>query len=229
MPLDTSYDPTAFQLPMDFSTTYFLPPTLNQQATQQQTQRSYLVSQPHLSHQQQQQSQQQQQQQTGSNRQSSSSNVQTGSLPTSSSSIQSSSTSTTSSTAPKKAPTVPPGIFLPAAPPAQTAYSTAYSTTYGVPSSVSGQPQTSAATYSNPYDTEHMLTTAFMQLANAQQAQSPSGVYGSVTPPVQQQSQQQTHNNENKTMRYVHCNDYFHYLSFCLQNFFHFSSVIVLL
>jgi hypothetical protein len=45
-----------------------------------------------------------------------------------------------------------------------------------------------------------MFTNAFLQLTNAQQAQSPSGTYGSVTPPVQQQ---QTHNNnDNKTMKY---------------------------
>lgn len=94
-------------------------------------------------------------------------------------------------------------MFLTAAPPTPPAYSTAYSTTYGVPSSVSGQPQGSATAYSHPYDAEHMLASAFMQLANAQQAQSPSGVYGSVTPPVQQQSQQQSHTNENKAMRYI--------------------------
>lgn len=114
-------------------------------------------------------------------------------------------------------------MFVAPAPTTPPAYSTAYSTPYGVPSSVSGQPQGSAGTYSNPYDAEHMLTTAFMQLANAQQAQSPSGVYGSVTPPVQQQNQQQSHNNDNKTMRY----GFFHaHLLFeLLKNFF---SVIVL-
>jgi hypothetical protein len=97
-------------------------------------------------------------------------------------------------------------MFLSAAPPTQPAYSTAYSTTYGVPPSVGGQQQTGATTYSTPYDPEHIFTNAFMQqLTNAQQAQSPSGTYGSVTPPVQQQNQQQqqTHNNnDNKTMKY---------------------------
>jgi len=207
--LDTSYDPAAFQLPsIDFNTPYFMAPTINQQPPQQQqTQPRYLVSQPPLPQQQQPHShsqQQQQQQQTASNRQSSSANVQTTTLPTSSSSVPSSSTSTTTSTAPKKGPAVPPGIFLSTAPPTQSAYSNAYSTTYGIPPPVSGQQQTGAATYSTPYDPEHIFTNAFMQLASAQQAQSPSGTYGSVTPPVQQQNQQpQTHNNnENKTMKY---------------------------
>jgi hypothetical protein len=200
--LDTSYDPTAFQLPsIDFNAPYFMAPTMNQQPPQQQqTQPRYLVSQPPPPHQQQ-QSQQQQQQQTSSNRpQSSSTNVPTPSLPTSSSSVPSSSTTTTSSTAPKKGPAVPPGIFLSTPPASQPTYSTAYPATYGVPPSVGGQQQTGAATYSGPYDPEHMFTNAFLQLTNAQQAQSPSGTYGSVTPPVQQQ---QTHNNnDNKTMKY---------------------------
>jgi hypothetical protein len=201
--LDTSYDPAAFQLPsLDFNTPYFMAPTLNQQPQQPQTQQRYLVSQQPLPPQQQQQpqSQQQQQQQTASNRQPSSTNVQTA---TTSSSVPSSSTSTTSSTAPKKGPAVPPGMFLSTAPPTQPAYSNAYSTTYGVPPSVGGQQQPGATTYSTPYDPEHLFTNAFMQLANAQ-AQSPSGTYGSITPPVQQQNQQQqTHNNnDNKTMNY---------------------------
>ena len=96
----------------------------------------------------------------------------------------------TSSTATKKAPAVPPGMFPPTAPPP-------YSAGYGV------QQQTGAATYSTPYDTEHLFANAFMPLTNAQQTQSPSATYGSVTPPVQQQNQQQTNNNnDNKTMKY---------------------------
>jgi len=95
-------------------------------------------------------------------------------------------------------------MFVSTAPPTQPPYSSAYSAAYGVPPSVGGQQQTGTTTYSTPYDAEHLFTNAFMQLANAQQAQSPSGAYGSVTPPVQQQNQQQqTHNNnENKTMKY---------------------------
>ncbi|CAF2501260.1 unnamed protein product [Rotaria sp. Silwood2] len=197
VPLDTSYDPTPFQLPsMDFNASYFMAATMNQQQPpQQQTQPRYLVSQPAPPP--------QQQQQLSSNRQQSSTNVQTPPL-TSSSAVPPSSTSTTVTTAPKKGPAVPPGMFLSTAPPTQPAYSTAYSTTYGVPPSVGGQQQTGATTYSTPYDAEHLFQNPFMQLTNPQQAQSPSGTYGSVTPPVQQQNQQhQTHNNnDNKTMNY---------------------------
>ncbi|CAF0787518.1 unnamed protein product [Adineta steineri] len=201
VPLDNSYDPTAFQLPsIDFNTPYYMAAPMSQQPPQQQTQARYLVSQA-LPPQ-----QQQQQPQTSSNRQQSSGNVQTPPLPnsSSSSSVPSSSTSTTLPTAPKKGPAVPPGIFLSTAPPTQPAYSTAYSTTYGIPPPAGGQ-QTGAATYSTPYDAEHLFTNAFMQLTNAHQAQSPSGAYGSVTPPVQQQNQQQQqahNNNDNKTMNY---------------------------
>jgi hypothetical protein len=121
------------------------------------------------------------------NRQPSSTNVQT---------LSTSSVPPTS-TAAKKAPAVPPGIFPPTAPlPTQPAYSA----TYGIPPSVGGQQQTGGATYSAPYDAEHIFTNAFMQLANTQQTQSPSGTYGSVTPPVQQQ--QTNNNNDNKTMKY---------------------------
>ncbi|CAF3361715.1 unnamed protein product [Rotaria sp. Silwood1] len=193
VPLDTSYDPTPFPLTsMDFNTSYFMTAAMNQQPPQQ-TQPRYLLPQPAPPP----------QQQLSSNRQQSSTNVQTPPL-TTSSSVPPSSTSTTSSTAPKKGPAVPPGMFLSTAPPTQPAYSTAYSTTYGVPPSVGGQQQTGSTTYSTQYDTEHLFATPYMQLANAQQAQSPSGTYGSVTPPVQPQSQQhQTHNNnDNKTMNY---------------------------
>jgi hypothetical protein len=44
-----------------------------------------------------------------------------------------------------------------------------------------------------------------MQLTNPQQTQSPTGTYGSVTPPVQQQNQQQQQvhaNNDNKTINF---------------------------
>ncbi|CAF2824442.1 unnamed protein product [Rotaria sp. Silwood2] len=101
---------------------------------------------------------------------------------------------TTSTTTTKKAPAIPPGMF-PTGPPLNPA---AYSTTYGV------QQQTPGANYSTPYDNEHLFTNTFMQLANTQQAQSPSGTYGSVTPPVQPQNQQQqtNNNNDNKTMNY---------------------------
>ncbi len=104
----------------------------------------------------------------------------------------------TSSTGTKKAPAVPPGMFPPTAavPPLTQA---AYSTAYGV------QQQAGGPTYSTSYDAEHLFSNAFMPLTNAQQAQSPSGGYGSVTPPVQQQNQQQQHpnnNNDNKTMKY---------------------------
>jgi hypothetical protein len=198
--LDTSYDPTGFPLTsIDFNTPYFMA-AMNQQAPQQQTQPRYLVSQPPLP--------QQQQQQTPSNRQPSSANVQTSSVPTSSSSVPPSSTSASSTAAPKKGPAVPPGIFLPTVPPTQPPYSSAYSTTYGLPPSVGGQQQAGATTYPVPYDAEHLFTNAFMQLSNPQQAQSPSGAYGSVTPPVPQQNQQQqqqTHNNnDNKTMKYTY-------------------------
>jgi hypothetical protein len=92
-------------------------------------------------------------------------------------------------------------------PQVQPAYSTGYSTTYGVPPSVGGQQQTGTMSYSTGYDAaEHNFASAFMQVAGAQQAQSPSGTYGSVTPPVVQQQQQnqqgQANTNENKTMSF---------------------------
>ncbi|CAF3866124.1 unnamed protein product [Rotaria sordida] len=114
---------------------------------------------------------------------------------TSSKNAQTPSISTpTSTTTTKKAPAIPPGMF-PTVPPLNPA---AYSTTYGV------QQQTAGTNYSTPYDTEHLFTNTFMPLTNTQQAQSPSGTYGSVTPPVQQQNQQQQTNNvsDNKTMNY---------------------------
>ena len=207
--MDTSYDPTTFQLPsIDFNAPYFMAATMNQQPPpppQQQTQPRYLVSQPPPPPQQQQQQSQSQSttnsnnNKTASNRQASSTNVQTPPLSNSSSSVPPSSTSSASTIAPKKGPALPPGIFLSTAPPTQPVYSTVYSAPYGVLPSVGGQQQTGTPTYSTPYDAEHLFTNAFMQLANAQQAQSPSGAYGSVTPPVQQQNQQQTHsNNDNK-------------------------------
>ncbi|CAF1018835.1 unnamed protein product [Adineta steineri] len=104
----------------------------------------------------------------------------------------------TSSTTTKKAPAVPPGIFPPTAQPPPLTQAT-YSTAYGV------QQQTGGPTYSTPYDAEHLFSNAFMPLTNAQQAQSPSGGYGSVTPPVPQQNQQQqqtNNNNDNKTMNF---------------------------
>ncbi|CAF3409447.1 unnamed protein product [Rotaria sp. Silwood1] len=99
---------------------------------------------------------------------------------------------TTSTTTAKKAPAIPPGMF-PTVPPLNPA---AYSTAYAV------QQQTPGTNYPASYDTEHLFPNTFMPLTNTQQAQSPSGTYGSVTPPVQQQQQQQTNNNDNKTMNY---------------------------
>jgi hypothetical protein len=98
----------------------------------------------------------------------------------------------TASTGTKKAPTVPPGIFPPTAIP-PLPQQPAYSTPYGV------QQQTGGAAYSTPYDPEHLFASSFIPLQNAQQAQSPTGTYGSVTPPNQQQGNT---NNENKTLKY---------------------------
>jgi hypothetical protein len=97
------------------------------------------------------------------------------------------------STTTKKAPAVPPGMFPPTAPPLLP-QQPAYSATYGI------QQQTGGTTYSTPYDTEHLFNNTFMPLTNVQQTQSPTGAYGSVTPPNQQQ--QTNNNNENKTMNY---------------------------
>lgn len=93
------------------------------------------------------------------------------------------------STGAKKAPAVPPGMFPSTAPPPLP--QTAYSAPYGV------QQQTGGPAFSAPYDAEHLFTTSFMQLNNPQQTQSPTGGYGSVTPPVQQQNQPQQNNNNN--------------------------------
>lgn len=177
---------------MDFNASYFMATAMNQQAPpQQQTQQRYLVSQAPPP---------QQQQQMSSNRQQSSTNVQTPALSTTSTSVPVSSASTAASTAPKKGPAVPPGMFLSTAPPTPPAgYSTAYST-YGVPPNVGGQQQTGATAYSAPYDTEHLFQNPFMQLNNPPQTQPPTGTYGSVTPPVQQQNQSLS-NNDNKAMR----------------------------
>lgn len=199
--LDASFDP-AFQMPsIDFNSQYFM--AMNQQS--QPAQARFLLSQP--PHQTQQS--QQQQQQNASNRQAPSGNVQTSSLSNSSSAVPPSSTSTTTSTAPKKGPAIPPGMFPNMAQPA-------YSTNYGVPLSVGRQQQTGAAAYS--YDGEHLFTNPFMQLTNPQQAQSPSGAYGSVTPPVQQTNQQQqAHaNNDNKGLNYP---NQFHENLLLLQQF----------
>lgn len=202
MPLDNAYDPTAFQLPsMDFNASYYLA-AMSQQPPQQQTQARYLVSQPPPPLQQQQQQQQSQiHQAASSNRPQSSGTVPTPPLSATSSSLPPSSTSTALPAAPKKGPAVPPGMFLSSAPPTQPAYSTAYSAAYGVPPTVGGQQQTGATTYPATYDAEHLFTNAFMQLANAQQAQSPSGTYGSVTPPVPQQNQAAHNNNDSKGMK----------------------------
>ncbi|CAF1530042.1 unnamed protein product [Adineta ricciae] len=210
IPLDAPYDPTTFQLSsFDFNTPYYMAAMSQQPPPQQQTQARYLVHQPSLQPQQQQQQQQQpqqqqQQQQQASNRSqtTTNNNIQTSTMSNSSSSHPSSSTSSTLPTAPKKGPAVPPGIFLSTAPPTQPVYSTAYSAAYGIPPSVGGQQQTGATTYSTPYDNEQLFTNAFIQLTGAQQAQSPSGTYGSVTPPVQHQNQQTHNNNDNKGMNY---------------------------
>jgi hypothetical protein len=98
----------------------------------------------------------------------------------------------TASTGTKKAPAVPPGMFPPTAVPSLTQQQ-AYSAAYGI------QQQTGGATYSTPYDAEHLFASSFIPLSNAQQAQSPTGAYGSVTPPNQQQG---NNNNENKTLKY---------------------------
>jgi hypothetical protein len=77
-----------------------------------------------------------------------------------------------------------------------------------VPTSVASQQQTGAASYSANYDVDHLFANQFMPATGTQQAQSPSGAYGSATPPVQtsqtqqQQQQQQTTNNDNKTINY---------------------------
>jgi hypothetical protein len=84
-------------------------------------------------------------------------------------------------------------MFPPTAPPLLP-QQPAYSATYGI------QQQTGGTTYSTPYDTEHLFNNTFMPLTNVQQTQSPTGAYGSVTPPNQQQ--QTNNNNENKTMKY---------------------------
>ncbi len=97
------------------------------------------------------------------------------------------------STGTKKAPAVPPGMFPPTGVPPLPQQPT-YSTAYGV------QQHTGGTTYSTPYDAEHLFASSFMPLSNAQQAQSPTGTYGSVTPPNQQQ--QANNNNENKTIKY---------------------------
>ncbi|CAF2231539.1 unnamed protein product [Rotaria magnacalcarata] len=110
--------------------------------------------------------------------QASSKNAQTSSVST-----------TTSATTANKAPAIPPGMF-PTAPQLNPA---TYSTAYNV------QQQTAGATYSTPYDTEHLFANTYMPLNNTQQAQSPSGAYGSVTPPVQQQT---NNKNDNKTLNY---------------------------
>jgi len=190
VPLDTSYDPTAFSLPStDFASPYFMA-TINPAGSQQQAQAHYLGPQTVPS------AQAPPQGQVGNNRQSGSTTI-----PTSSVQTTSASTATSSSAATKKAPAVPPGIFIPpGAGPAQAAYSTGYSTAYGVPLSVGAQQQNAAASYPTLYETDHPFTNSFMQYANAQQAQSPSGMYGSVTPPVQQQG---THmSNDNKAVNY---------------------------
>jgi hypothetical protein len=190
--LDSAYEPAAFQLASpDFNSPYFMATAMNPVATQQQAQQHYIVSQPPRPS--------QSPQQASNNRQSSSNNAQNASMPTSSSSG-----STLSSNTTKKPLAAPPGIFLPVstatAPPNQASYPATYSTPYGVSLSVGSQQQTGVPPYQALYDAEQSFTTSFMQFTNAQQAQSPSGNYGSVTPPVQQQ--QAHNNNDNKTMKY---------------------------
>ena len=99
----------------------------------------------------------------------------------------------TTTTGAKKAPTVPPGIFPPNTVPPM-AQQAAFSTAYGV------QQQASGTGYSAGYDTEPLFANPFMPLSNAQQAQSPTGTYGSVTPPNQQP--QGNSANESKAMQY---------------------------
>ena len=172
--LDTSYDPTGFPLQsIDLTSPYFMaaaPPP------QQQTQPRYIVSQgpPPLPPQ-----QQQQQQQAGG---AGTKNVQT-----------TAGSASTNSTTTKKGPAIPPGMFPPTGPPPMPQQS-AYSAAYGV------QQQAGGAAYSTPYETEHLFANPFVSLNNAQQTQSPTGAYGSVTPPNQQQ-QQANANNENKALK----------------------------
>ncbi|CAF0723636.1 unnamed protein product [Adineta ricciae] len=103
---------------------------------------------------------------------------------------------TAPSTGAKKAPAVPPGMFPSTVPPPLP--QTAYPTPYGV------QQQTGGPAFAAPYDAEHLFTNSFMQLNNSQQTQSPTGGYGSVTPPVQQQNQPQqaNSNSDSKSMGY---------------------------
>ena len=158
---------------------------MSQQQHQQQAQARYLLSQPPPPA-----------QQPTSNRQASSTNIQTPPISTTpTSSVP------TSSSLPKKGPAIPPGIFPPTGPPNQPVYSTAYPATYGIPPSVGGQQQTGGGAYSTAYDPEHIFTNSIMQLANAQQAQSASGTYGSATTPVQQQQQANAMSNDNKAMK----------------------------
>ena len=164
-------DPTYDPTAFSLPSIDFNTPYFMTAAPQQQTQPRYMVSQPPPPP-----------QQTAAT---------TKNAPTPSGSASSSTTATT--VAAKKAPTIPPGMFPPSAVP-PIPQQAAYSTAYGV------QQQTGGATYSTPYDTEHLFSNTFMPLNNAQQTQSPTGTYGSVTPPNQQQ--QTNNNNENKTMKY---------------------------
>ena len=102
------------------------------------------------------------------------------------------SVSTASTTTAKKAPAVPPGMFPPTGPLPSLPQQATYSTTYNIQ-----QQQAAATPYA--YDTEHLFTNTFMPLTNPQQTQSPTGTYGSVTPPVQQQT---NNNNDNKPIKY---------------------------
>ena len=96
------------------------------------------------------------------------------------------------STGVKKAPAVPPGMFPPTAVP-PLPQQPAYSTAYGI------QQQAGGTGYSTGYDPEALFANPFMPLSNAQQTQSPTGTYGSVTPPNQQQGNSA---NESKPMKY---------------------------
>lgn len=168
--LDASYDPTTFSLQsVDYNAPYFMAAAAAATINQAPPPPTQQQNQPRYLV-----------SQPPIPPQTSSKNAQASSI---------SSTTSTTTAATKKAPAIPPGMF-PSAPPMNPA---AYSATYGV------QQQTAAANYSTHYDSEHIFAKTFMPLANTQQAQSPSGTYGSVTPPVQQQ--QANNANDNKTLK----------------------------
>lgn len=168
--MDNAYDPSSFQSTSEYNAAYYMQQAL---PTQQQGQGHFIIQQPMMHP-----------QQVSNARPSPSNNAQN---PVN---TPSSISSTTVSSGSKKGPSYPPGFLPPG--PTTAGFPAPFPSPYGVSLPISNQQQTPATSFTSLYDHEHSFNNnQFIHFNNQQSAQSPTGGYGSVTPPVQAPNQQQ--------------------------------------